>query len=166
MLSFSDVSGYYTRRRYTRVAGILAGGIEIHAKAVTIREHPVKGRVNGTKPGHRGGGYKGEANARLLSGNEAVAIRKFHGMSAFCPYDYVATEVNPYPGRIIGREVKSIAGNRDWAVERGEGVKERRDTKGNSLRTKTEEKEEEERSRVKITRRDTPRRRNSNEPRD
>lgn len=45
-------------------------------------------------------------------------------MSAFCPYDYVAAEVNPYPGRIVGREVKSIAGNsgRGRSGWRGQGL--------------------------------------------
>lgn len=66
-------------------------------------------------------------------------------MSAFCPYDYVAAEVNPYPGRIVGREVKSIAGNRDSAVKGEEEATEVEEKKKSFLK---EEDEEEERRRA------------------
>lgn len=150
-------------------------GIKIHAKVVTAKESRECHGLTGRPPGSIGGGYTRlrcdfYQETTRLSGSSL-------GMSVFCPYDYVAAEVNPYPVGIIGREVKPIAGNRDSTVVRGEEErvlwKEEDPWRGawgggggGGSRVAGRRQSSEDRSRVKITRRDTPRRRNSNEPRD
>ena len=144
-----------------------AVGIEIHAKVVRISdEHrSLARRVNGTRAGRvrvcahertRVDFYQ-ETTAAAVA--VAAKIRKFRGMSVFCPCDYVAAEVNPYPAWIVGREVKSIAGGNGERVGRGTMAKAENRGGGRG-------RGREGGSQVKITRRDTPRRRNSNEPRD
>lgn len=87
-------------------------------------------RVNGKRAGGVRGTFARTSAVDFYQETVAVAvaaeIRKFRGMSVFCPYDYVAAEVNPYPAWIVGREVNSVAsGNSGVRVGGGTKAKER-----------------------------------------
>lgn len=115
----------FIEHRYPR-----AVGIEIHAKvAKDGRKRKKRKRIAPPNEGRRGrdtltGRRCQSGGVRLLSGNETW-IRKLcpgWGMSAFCPYDYVAARGESLSGggsSVV--EVKPIAGNSGRRGERGGG---------------------------------------------